>query len=166
MRAGDRIGDDVPFGVVSHRSAADLHGLGDLDADYMEFTVPTRRDTRNPDVRFHRAALTAVEWTLVDGLPVTTPARTVADLAAAHTDGGHLAAVVRDALLRGTPVDEIAAALRSYAHRYGAPVDNGSALVNHFIAQAGVPESSLALSVPTLEPLVTRATQRTGRSSS
>ncbi|WP_280426438.1 type IV toxin-antitoxin system AbiEi family antitoxin domain-containing protein [Nocardia carnea] len=151
---GDRIGDDVPVGVVSHRSAADLHRLGDLDADYIEFTVAARRGTRSPDVRFHRAALAASDWTLVDGLPVTTPARTIADLAAARTDGGHLASVVRDALLQGTSGDDIAAALRPYAHRYGAPVDNGSALVNHFIALAGIPESSLALSAPALEPVV------------
>ncbi|NNH72869.1 hypothetical protein HLB23_23925 [Nocardia uniformis] len=160
--AGDRIGDNAPLGVVSHRSAADLHGLGDLDADYIEFTVPTRRGTRNPDVRFHRGVLTAVEWMLVDGLPVTTPVRTIADLAAARTDGGHLASVVRDALLNNTPVDEIATALRPYAHRYGAPVDNGSALVTHFITQAGVPESSLALTAPSLEPLLaaSRATNQ------
>ncbi len=151
---GDRLGDDVPLGVVSHRSAADLHSLGDLDADYLEFTIPARRGTRSPDVRFHRATLTPDEWTLVDGLPVTTPARTIGDLAAARTDGGHLASVVRDALLRGASADEIAEGLRPYAHRYGAPVDNGSALINHFIALAGVPESSLALSVPALEPLI------------
>ncbi|WP_084481795.1 type IV toxin-antitoxin system AbiEi family antitoxin domain-containing protein [Nocardia grenadensis] len=151
---GDRIGDDVPIGIVSHRSAADLHRLGDLDADYLEFTVTARRGTRSPDVRFHRAALTPGDWTLVDGLPVTTPARTIADLAATRTDGGHLASVVRDALLQGTSGDDIAAALRPYAHRYGAPVDNGSALVNHFITLAGVPESSLALSAPALEPVV------------
>ncbi|WP_330257045.1 hypothetical protein OG874_22250 [Nocardia sp. NBC_00565] len=156
--AGDRIGDEVPFGVVSHRSAADLQGLGDLDADYLEFTVPTRRGTRSPDVRFHRAVLTAADWTLVDGLPVTTPVRTIADLADARTDGGHLASVVRDALLRGTSVDGIADALRPYAHRYGAPVDNGSALINHFIEQAGVPESSLALTAPSLGPLVAATT--------
>lgn len=152
---GDRIGDEVPLGIVSHRSAADLHRLGDLDADYIEFTILARRGTRSPEVRFHRAALTPADWTLIDGLPVTTPTRTIADLAAARTDGGHLASVVRDALLQGTSGDDIADALRPYAHRYGAPVDNGSALVNHFIDQAGVPESSLALSAPALEPVLT-----------
>lgn len=152
--AGDRIADEVPLGVVSHRSAADLLGLGDLDADVHDFTVPTRRGTRSPDVRLHRATLTSADWTLVDGLPVTRPVRTIADLAAARTDGGHLASVVRDAMLRGTSADEIADALRPYAHRYGAPVDNGTALVRHLIEQAGVPESSLALAASALEPLV------------
>ncbi|WP_405148969.1 type IV toxin-antitoxin system AbiEi family antitoxin domain-containing protein [Nocardia salmonicida] len=151
---GDRLGDDVPIGVVSHRSAADLHGLGDLAADYLEFTVPTRRGSRNPDVRFHRALLTADEWSLVGGLPVTTATRTIGDLAAARTDGGHLASVVRDALMQGTSSDEIVKELRPYAHRYGAPVNNGSALINYFITQAGVPESSLALAAPVLEPLL------------
>ncbi|TCJ89915.1 type IV toxin-antitoxin system AbiEi family antitoxin domain-containing protein [Nocardia alba] len=151
---GERISDEVPLGVVSHRSAADLQGLGDLGADYLEFTVPARRSSRNPDVRFHRALLAPDDWILVDGLPVTTPARTIGDLAAARTDGGHLATVVRDALLQGASADEIAEELHPYAHRYGAPVDDGSALINHFITQAGVPESSLALSAPTLQPVI------------
>jgi hypothetical protein len=35
-------------GVVSHRSAAELYGLGHLTADQHEFTVPSRRQTRRP----------------------------------------------------------------------------------------------------------------------
>src|SRR5262245_51657134 len=41
-------------GVVSHRSAASLYGLGHLPADVHEFTLPTRRQSRRPDVRLHR----------------------------------------------------------------------------------------------------------------
>jgi hypothetical protein len=40
-------------GVVSHRSAAALYGLGHLPADRHEFTLPTRRQTRRADVRLH-----------------------------------------------------------------------------------------------------------------
>ncbi|MFD3592294.1 type IV toxin-antitoxin system AbiEi family antitoxin domain-containing protein [Nocardia sp. NPDC058640] len=152
--AGERIRDDVPSGVVSHRSAADLHGLGDLDADYFEFSVPTRCGTRSPDVRFHRAVLAPNDWTLVDGLPVTTPVRTIRDLAAARTDGGHLASVVRDALIQGASADEIVKALRNYAPNYAMSVDHASALLNHFITQAGIPESALVLAAPALEPLL------------
>jgi hypothetical protein len=58
------------------------------------------------------------------GLPVTRPLRSV-DLARARTDGGHLASVIRDAILGGTTsFDEIAEALHPYAHRYGAPLGN------------------------------------------
>src|ERR1700752_1045394 len=40
-------------GVVSHRSAASMYGVGDLPADRCEFTVPARRQSSRDDVRFH-----------------------------------------------------------------------------------------------------------------
>ncbi|MFD6155418.1 type IV toxin-antitoxin system AbiEi family antitoxin domain-containing protein [Nocardia sp. NPDC060256] len=144
--AGDRVGDPVPMGVVSHRSAARLLELGDLDADFHEFIVPRRRSTRSPDVRFHIETLGREDWELSAGLPVTRPLRTVVDLAAAHIDGGHLAAIARDAIYAGgTTISELAIALRPYAHHYGAAIGAGTALVELFIAQAGVPRSALDL---------------------
>ena len=47
-------GRSADQGVVSHRSAATLFGLGDLPADVHEFTLPIRRQTRREDVRVHR----------------------------------------------------------------------------------------------------------------
>ena len=38
-------------GVVSHRSAAAVFGLGHLPADVHEFTLPARRQSRRGDVR-------------------------------------------------------------------------------------------------------------------
>ncbi|WP_197521974.1 type IV toxin-antitoxin system AbiEi family antitoxin domain-containing protein, partial [Nocardia sp. 852002-20019_SCH5090214] len=64
--AGDRLQDPVPVGVVSHRSAAWLLELGDVDADIHEFTVPRRRGTRSADVAFHISALDRDDWRLVD----------------------------------------------------------------------------------------------------
>ncbi|WP_435590462.1 type IV toxin-antitoxin system AbiEi family antitoxin domain-containing protein [Nocardia sp. bgisy118] len=144
--AADRLADAVPVGVVSHRSAARLQDLGDIDADFHEFTVPKRRSTRSPDVKFHVRELGHEDWHLVAGLPVTRPLRTTVDLAAARTDGGHLASIVRDAILtEDTTRDELAAALRPYAHYYGMPIGAGDELVRNFIGQAGVPESAKAL---------------------
>lgn len=141
--AAERIADEKPVGVVSHRSAAHLQQLGDLDADFHEFTVPTRRSTRSPDVKFHVATLERRDWRLENGLPVTRPLRTVVDLAAARIDGGHLATVVRDAILDGdTTRDEIEKALRPYAHHYGVPLGAGHQLVENFIGQAGVPAAA------------------------
>ena len=40
-------------GVVSHRSAASVYGLGHLPADRHEFTVARRKQSRRPDVRIH-----------------------------------------------------------------------------------------------------------------
>src|SRR4051794_31475559 len=40
--AVDRLREPTRAAVVSHASAARLHGLGDLDADRHEFTLPER----------------------------------------------------------------------------------------------------------------------------
>jgi hypothetical protein len=89
-------------GVVSHRSAAAIHGLGELPADRNEFMLPARRQTRRPDVRIHRGELRRDEWELLRGLPVTTPARTAADLLGDREDPGAVARVIVDALAKKT----------------------------------------------------------------
>lgn len=138
LRAAERVRDAAPA-VVSHRSAASLHGLGDLDADLHEFTTVGRKQSRRPDIRLHRGHLAAGEWTVADGLPVTTVARTVADLAAVRVDGGHLASVVRDALTVKQVSDQVlSAALAPHAQRYGAPAGDGEALLARFIQESGV----------------------------
>lgn len=144
--AGVRLSRDDPAGVVSHRSAAVVHGLGDVDADVHEFTVVARRRSRNPDVRFHTAVGDRGSWTVLAGLPVTTVVRTIADLAGVRTDGGHLARVVSDAL-SGLHVglEEVAAVLRPFAHYYGAPLGGGVELVERFLDEAGIPEATIAL---------------------
>jgi hypothetical protein len=67
-------------GVVSHRSAAALYGIGDLPADKHDFTLPQRRQSRRPDVRLHIRELQPSEWTKLRGLPVTRPSRIASDL--------------------------------------------------------------------------------------
>lgn len=143
--ATERISARQLDAVISHRSAAQQHGLGDLDADVYEFTVEGRRQTRRKDVRIHTRA-TAIEresWTLVDGLPVTTVLATIVDLAAIQTDGGHLAGIVRDALATAVvDLDSLSEALRPYAHRYGAALGDGEGVVQRFLAEAGLPRTT------------------------
>jgi hypothetical protein len=68
--------------VVSHQSAARLHGLDILDERTVSVTVPIRRTNRFHSVVIHESTdLEAVETTYVDGLPVTDPPRTLIDLA-------------------------------------------------------------------------------------
>lgn len=72
-----------PDAVVSHRSAAGLWGVlpqPDPPAP-VEVTVPARSGNRRPGIRARRSAdLPAHEITRLDGVPVTTPARTLRDL--------------------------------------------------------------------------------------
>ncbi|WP_083449814.1 type IV toxin-antitoxin system AbiEi family antitoxin domain-containing protein [Luteipulveratus mongoliensis] len=142
LLASERVLGSSPPAVVSHRSAALLLDMGDIDADIHEFSVATRKQTRQPDVRLHRAQLDLERWTVVDGLPVTTPVHTVVDLARGRLDGGHLATVVRDATTsHGVHPDDLAEALRPYAHYYSAPAGDGNALVARLLQEAGIPDA-------------------------
>lgn len=98
---------------VSYRSAASLLDLGVTTADMPEFISDRRLQTRaEVRIRVRTAGLERGEWMVHDGFAVTTPARTVADLAADRMDGGHLGRIVSDALAKGLAVDnEIRAAL-------------------------------------------------------
>ena len=128
-------GDDV---VVSHVSAAQVHGLGDLIAAAHEFTSPRRRQTAQPDVRFHRFDLPDEDHAVVEGLPVTSAVRTVADLVASATDFDHLASVVRDALsLPDVRHEVLAARLDVGAGRYG--FEDGNEFVSACLESAGLP---------------------------
>jgi len=142
--ADERLAEDVA--VVSHRTAAAVHGLGDLEVDVLEFTVRDRRQSRDRQLRFHRGQLEESEWTLVNGLPVTTILTTIRDLAAARVDGGHLAGVVRDAVTtHHVDLDAVSDVLADHAHLYGAPLADGATLLQRFLEQAGVPASTSAV---------------------
>lgn len=71
-----------PGAVLSHRSAAALHGLRATDRVRIEVIVPRRSGQRHPGLQIHRSiTLTEADVTTVDGIAVTTIARTLADLA-------------------------------------------------------------------------------------
>jgi very-short-patch-repair endonuclease len=71
-----------PGAVLSHHSAAALAGIRPTSRSRIDVTVPrTLHATRT--LRPHRAVLEPDEITTVHGIPTTTPARTLLDLAAA-----------------------------------------------------------------------------------
>ena len=82
--------------VVSHRSAAVLWGVSGFRPGPLAITVPPGRSGRNALARVHRSDVTGVRR---DGIPVTRPARTIADLARV-VSGDVLEEAVDDALCR------------------------------------------------------------------
>lgn len=133
--ADERLTEDPITAAVSHRSAAKVLQLGDVDADHLEFTLPRRRQTRLADQRFHVGALASDDTELVDGLPVTTAARTIDDLAADLLDGGHLAGIIHTAISAGRlTYDAAATILDRHSRRYGHPRNNGQRLLEHLLA--------------------------------
>lgn len=125
-------------GVVSHRSAAALYGIGDLPADTHDFTVPERRQSRRPDVRLHIRKLQASESIELRGLPVTRPSRIASDLLFDREDPEAVAHLVVEAVrdvydYPGTFAD----ALRPHASRFGLRKDDGLALLRWLLDLVG-----------------------------
>jgi len=112
---------DPHGGVLSHRTAALIHSIGDLPADTIEFTVPRRRASKHSDITFRIAQLPENDVTLFEGLPVTTVERTIEDLIVDHIDGGHAVDIIEQALRRGqTEPDTLATRLERHTRRHGA----------------------------------------------
>jgi len=129
-------------GVVSHRSAARLYGIGNLAADRHEFTLPVRRQSRRADVRLHHRSLGARQWSTLSGLPVTRPSRIVSDLLGDHEDPDAVAQIATDALTNvfddaGTVADELA----SHAAHFGLQRGDGLALLRWLLDLAGHPQA-------------------------
>jgi very-short-patch-repair endonuclease len=84
--------------VASHFSAAALHGLIDPEPDrYPEVTVLGRCAPRHPGIRAHRtSSLDRIDRITVTGVPATSVARTLLDLAA-HVSEDGLRSLVRRA---------------------------------------------------------------------
>ncbi len=92
----------VPDAVVAGRSAALVLGVGDLAASVHEFYVTKRRQLRRDDVRLRvRSGLPSSHWSVVDGLPVCTVARVVADLLGDREDGEAIGRICQDAVHAG-----------------------------------------------------------------
>ncbi len=70
-----------PDGVLSHRSAARVHGLIGVEVEAIDVTVSSTRLPRLRDVTIHRSLdLQPSHVRLLDGMRVTTVERTLADL--------------------------------------------------------------------------------------
>lgn len=104
--------------VVSHESAARLHGLHGLDPKRVTVTVPVRRSNRFAGVIVHQSTdVVESETTQVDGLTVTDVPRTIIDLAAVLPKK-LLAMVVDEAIrMKPTTYEEIAERLEATARR-------------------------------------------------
>lgn len=133
-------------GVVSHRSAASMYGVGDLPGDRHEFTVPTRRQSRRPDVRFHVRPRGPGDWIELQGLPVTRPSRIASDLLRDHEDPEAVAHIIGDSIREvydypGT----FAETLAPHAARFGLRRGDGLALLEWLLGLVGYPDTQLWL---------------------
>lgn len=103
--------------VLSHRSAGALRGLIRWKGE-VEVTAPTRRLSR-PGLRVHQGKIAADERCVVDGIPTTTVARTLLDLAAVLDPERLHQAVAKAESLELTDVVALPALLERHRGRRG-----------------------------------------------
>ena len=108
-----------PTAVLSHFSAAVLYGLLRWDDRYPEVTVPGTTTKAHRGICVHRSSmLDSRDITRHYGIPITTPARTLIDLAASF-EYRALRRTVRQAQNRLTNVPQILNALDRLGPRRG-----------------------------------------------
>ncbi len=89
----------VPQAVVSHDTALTVHGLSDLMPAQVHLTVPQRfRKKIPPGCVLHRGDLSPEDTERRVGYRVTTPLRTLVDVAGSALSREHINQAVRDAL--------------------------------------------------------------------
>ncbi|MDO5099382.1 MAG: type IV toxin-antitoxin system AbiEi family antitoxin domain-containing protein [Corynebacterium sp.] len=107
--------------VVSHESAALIHRIGDLIPAKLTFTSTTRKQTSRDDIYIYvNRGVSWADVVNVDGLPVTSVERTVADLATKKIEFGYLATIVVEALQKeGVRSKTLSTKLDGVAGAYG-----------------------------------------------
>ena len=100
--------------LVSHGTAAELHGFDGVRAPTTEIWVPTGSGVRSAKVTVHRGTrLDRADRTDLDGIPITTPVRTLIDVSGRLEDH-RLLAVTQDLIRRNVVApDRLGARLRA-----------------------------------------------------
>jgi very-short-patch-repair endonuclease len=111
-----------PGSVISHRSAAVLLGFGKAAPAVVDLIPTVERGRRIDGIKPHRVPFPGrSEWGHVFGIPVTSVARTIVDLAGVYGDKDLGEAVERAATERLLDISQIDAILANGPKRRGAP---------------------------------------------
>lgn len=87
--------------VVSHETALSVLDVGDVNPARVHLTVPPGFRAKAAGAVLHRGALPAEDIREQEGFRITTPLRSLLDVAADSLDQDHLASAIRDALDQG-----------------------------------------------------------------
>ena len=131
---------DNPTVVIGGAAAAAVHGAGDIEPSPYRMITSDRRQTQRLDIAYSRRQLNPRDIVVVDGLPVTSVERTVADLIDEVGDLSLVGDVLSDATRgeRAIDLEHLSDLLAPYAARYGHARRDGSALLDQIRRSAGI----------------------------
>jgi len=157
-----------PTAVLSHTSAAALHGLVPIGSGPTHVTSPARRTRGQPGIRHHRVSLPSDETGTRDRIPVTEPMRTLVDLATIIGPGPLQRAADLAGLSRRENRVRLARLLER--HRRGRGIARIGAVLAAAERDAAIPRSELERRFRALvrdhglpEPLINGRVRATGR---
>ncbi|ROS56576.1 type IV toxin-antitoxin system AbiEi family antitoxin domain-containing protein [Frigoribacterium sp. PhB118] len=144
--APERVAMPRPDAVVASAAAARIHGMGDVYPAPYRIIVPGRRQSGAGAVSYSWRDLDPRDIEIVDGLPVTTRERTIADLLSDEGDVSIAADALRDALRNEYDLDEtrLAQLVAPRAERLGRPAGDGVGALAYLMATAEMDPVSVA----------------------
>ncbi|MBK5211251.1 MAG: type IV toxin-antitoxin system AbiEi family antitoxin domain-containing protein [Coriobacteriia bacterium] len=133
--AFDRFKKETPDAIVAGRTAAYVQRIGDLYASPYTFIMQKRKQTTRNDIKYQQWEIDAQDIKIIEGLPVTTVERTIADLIRLKEDPSLVDDIVSDAVRRGVPIDaeRLAELLAPLAARNGYPRHDGETFTRDLI---------------------------------
>lgn len=88
-------------GVVSHETALAVHGIGEFESARVHLTVPPRFAKQDAAVTLHHAVVPSIDVVQRTGFRVTTPARSIIDVASLAPDEEQLGRAINEARQNG-----------------------------------------------------------------
>ena len=124
--------------IVSDRTAAAMHGVGDFYASPYTFAVNRRKQTNREDMRYLQRPVDEVDVVFIDELPVTSIERTVYDLIKSHEDPDLVDKFMSDASRKKGHIfnrDRLSQLLAPLAFRNGFRKNDGESFAADLIAR-------------------------------
>lgn len=135
---GPSAGFPTSTAVASHRAAGARYGLDGVVAPKAELWVPGDRRVRHDAVVVHRGEVLPIDRRMIGQIPVTSPARTLIDLAGV-LDEEALEAAVEDAVHRGLTTPQSVARRLDVLGGKGRP---GTARLRSILSDRGADAAS------------------------
>lgn len=135
--AYDRLRSRPYDAIVAGRTAACMHGDTELYESPYTFAVTDGKRSARKDIELHSWRIDECDIITIEGLPVTSAERTIADLFRNSEDPGQVGNYISNVCKRGHIIDQdrLAELLSPLAKRYGFTDGNGRSFARKLVSE-------------------------------